>query len=139
VVKLHQEELRVRTQGKGFVNLTRSLQGIVARSQIATGLATVFVRHTSASLIIQENADPSVLRDLAAWMADLVPEDRDYEHAEEGPDDMPAHIRSAVTRSSESIPISDGKLCLGTWQAVYLWEHRDASHERCLIVQLVGA
>ncbi len=102
------------------------------------GLCTVFVRHTSASLVIQENADPAVLRDLDRWMAELAPESRRWEHDAEGADDMPAHARSALTRSSESIPVVDGELALGTWQALYLWEHRARPHRRRIIVHVAG-
>jgi secondary thiamine-phosphate synthase enzyme len=99
----------------------------------------VFVRHTSASLIIQENADPAVLKDLARWMERLAPEDpRAYEHDAEGLDDMPAHLRSAVTRTSESIPVTGGRLALGTWQAIYVWEHREARGVREIVVHVVG-
>jgi len=102
-------------------------------------MCVVFVRHTSASLVIQENADPAVLRDLERWMSDLAPESRRWEHDAEGPDDMPAHARSALTRSSESIPIVDGRLGLGTWQGLYLWEHRAHAHRRSVIVHVSGA
>ncbi|MCA9625345.1 MAG: secondary thiamine-phosphate synthase enzyme YjbQ, partial [Myxococcales bacterium] len=103
-----QEELEIQTSGAGFVDITRRVQQAVAASGAERGLCTVFVRHTSASLLIQENADPAVLRDLARWMAELAPESRDWEHADEGPDDMPAHARSALTRTSEQIPIVAG-------------------------------
>jgi secondary thiamine-phosphate synthase enzyme len=96
------------------------------------------VRHTSASLVIQENADPAVLRDLERWISEIAPESRRWEHSDEGPDDMPAHARSTLTRSSETIPVLEGQLALGTWQGVYLWEHRRAPHQRELIVQVAG-
>ena len=133
-----QEELEIQTSGAGFVDITRRVQQVVAASGAERGLCTVFVRHTSASLLIQENADPAVLRDLARWMAELAPESRDWEHADEGPDDMPAHARSALTRTSEQIPIVAGALGLGTWQGLYLWEHRHRSHRRRLIVHVSG-
>jgi secondary thiamine-phosphate synthase enzyme len=98
----------------------------------------VFVRHTSASLVIQENADPAVLRDLERWLSELAPETRPWEHDDEGPDDMPAHAKSALTRTNETIPISGGRLVLGTWQAVYLWEHRARPHQREVFVHLSG-
>ena len=98
----------------------------------------MFVQHTSASLVIQENADPAVLRDLSHFLADLAPESRDWEHDDEGPDDMPAHARSAVTKTSETIPVTAGRLAFGTWQALYLWEHRRAPHARRLVVHIVG-
>ena len=134
----YQETLRVKTEPRGFVNISRSLADIVERSGVVTGLCTVFVRHTSASLVIQENADPAVLRDLAAWISDLAPESRRWEHDAEGADDMPAHARSAITRSSENIPVGGGRLVLGTWQAVYLWEHRAWSHTRDVVVHVSG-
>jgi secondary thiamine-phosphate synthase enzyme len=137
-LKQHQKTLSVATVGRGFVDVTREVRGVVAVSGIATGMCTMFVRHTSASLVIQENADPAVLRDLAAWMERLAPEDAAYEHDAEGPDDMPSHLRSAVTRSSESVPVAKGDLVLGTWQAIYLWEHRTAPHRRQLVVHVTG-
>jgi secondary thiamine-phosphate synthase enzyme len=118
--------------------VTGEVARVVAASGVTTGLCTVFVRHTSASLVIQENADPAVLRDLARWMERLAPEGDGYEHDDEGPDDMPAHLRSAVTRSSESIPVTAGRLALGTWQAIYVWEHRKRAHTRELVVHVAG-
>jgi secondary thiamine-phosphate synthase enzyme len=138
-VKVHQETREVRTGGKGLVDVTRLAREVVAASGVRTGLCTVFVQHTSASLVIQENADPAVRRDLERWMSDLAPESRRWEHDDEGPDDMPAHARSAVTRTSETIPIAGGELALGTWQALYLWEHRDRPHGRRLIVTVIGS
>jgi secondary thiamine-phosphate synthase enzyme len=114
------------------------VSAIVARSRITTGLCTVFVQHTSASLVIQENADPAVLRDLARFMTDLAPESRAWEHDDEGPDDMPAHARAALTKTSEVIPVTAGKLALGVWQGLFLWEHRAHPHTRRLIVHVVG-
>jgi secondary thiamine-phosphate synthase enzyme len=137
-VALHQETLEVRTRGPGLSDVTAEVSAVVARSRLTTGLCTVFVQHTSASLVIQENADPAVLRDLAAFMADLAPESRAWEHDDEGPDDMPAHARSALTKTSEVIPVSAGRLALGTWQALYLWEHRARPHTRRLVVHVVG-
>ena len=138
-MKLLQESIRVATRGKGLYDVTPELRRIVASSAVRVGLCTVFVRHTSASLVVQENADPAVRRDLEAWLERLAPEDASaYEHDDEGPDDMPAHLRSAVTRSSESIPVAGGELALGTWQAVYLWEHRRAGHARELVVHVSG-
>jgi secondary thiamine-phosphate synthase enzyme len=138
-VKLHQEFLSVRTRGQGFVNITPEVRAIVERSKVQIGLATAFVRHTSASLVISENADPAVLRDLQRWMNDLAPEHRDYEHRDEGADDMPAHLRSIVTRTSEHVPISGGQLVLGVWQAIYLWEHRRAAHTREICLHIAGS
>jgi secondary thiamine-phosphate synthase enzyme len=134
-----QQTITVATDGRGLHDVTSDLRRIVLASGVTTGLCTVFVQHTSASLVIQENADPSVLRDLVRWFDRLAPEDPErYEHTDEGPDDMPGHLRSAVTRTSESIPITSGKLALGTWQAVYLFEHRRAPHRRNLVVHVHG-
>jgi secondary thiamine-phosphate synthase enzyme len=137
-VTLHQETLEVRTRGPELTNITAEVSAVVARSQLSVGLCTVFVQHTSASLVIQENADPAVLRDLARFLADLAPESRAWEHDDEGPDDMPAHARSALTKTSETIPFSGGKLALGVWQALYLWEHRRSPHTRRLVVHIAG-
>jgi secondary thiamine-phosphate synthase enzyme len=137
-VIVHQETHEVRTRGKGFTDLSALLREVALRSKVTTGLCTVYVQHTSASLVIQENADPAVLRDLERWISDLAPESRRWEHDDEGPDDMPAHARSALTRSSESVPITQGRLMLGVWQAVYLWEHRTLPHARSVIVHISG-
>ena len=134
----HQDELSIETAARGFSNITAQLSRVVAASGVTTGLCTVFVRHTSASLVIQENADPAVLRDLARWMNKVAPEGSHWEHDAEGPDDMPAHARSAMTRTSENIPVRNGQLALGTWQGVYLWEHRARSHRRNLVVHIAG-
>jgi secondary thiamine-phosphate synthase enzyme len=139
VSKVHQETREVRTAGAGLHDVTRLAREVVATSGVGTGLCTVFVQHTSASLIIQENADPAVRRDLTRWMAELAPESRAWEHDDEGPDDMPAHARSAITRTSETIPVVDGQLGLGTWQGLYLWEHRARAHTRRLVVTVIGA
>ena len=134
----YQEVVEVRTPGRGLVNVTPRVQEVVRRSGIETALCTVFIQHTSASLVIQENADPNVLRDLNDWAAELAPESRAWIHDDEGPDDMPAHARAAITRTSETIPVSAGKLALGTWQALYVWEHRNAPHRRTLVVTVWG-
>lgn len=135
-----QTVLRVRTPGRGFTDLTRDAEAFVRASGVATGLLTVFVRHTSASLLIQENADPDVRRDLEAFFARLAPEDgRLYAHGAEGPDDMPAHIRAAVTNTSLAIPVAAGRSVLGTWQGIYLIEHRTAPHRREIVLHLIGA
>lgn len=137
---MHLESIVVSTHGRGLVDITGPVREILARSGATRGLVSVFVRHTSASLIISENADPAVLRDLERWLARLAPESaRDYEHQDEGPDDMPAHLRAAVTKTSEQIPFEEGRLLLGTWQAIYLWEHRVRSHDRAIVVTVVGA
>lgn len=135
---VHQHALEIQTRGRGLVDITKEVAAIVERAGVAVGLCSIFVQHTSASLLIQENADPSVLRDLERWMAKLAPESSVYEHDDEGPDDMPGHLRSAVTRTSEMIPVAAGRLALGTWQALYLWEHRSRPHARRLIVTLLG-
>jgi secondary thiamine-phosphate synthase enzyme len=136
--RIVQRTLTLTTRGRGFTNLSAELSSIVRASGVSAGLCTVFVRHTSASLVIQENADPAVLRDLERWLSELAPETRRWEHDDEGPDDMPAHARSALTRTNETIPISDGRLVLGTWQAVYLWEHRARPHQREVFVHVAG-
>src|SRR5438046_1898579 len=135
-MRLHQETLEIETRGRGFTNIGDRISAVVERSKIAVGLCTVFIRHTSASLLIQENADPSVLRDLERWMSGLAPESREWEHDAEGPDDMPGHARSALTRTSEQIPITARKLALGTWQEIYLWEHRTQAHRRQVVVHI---
>jgi len=135
---MHQRTLEIRTRGRGFVDVTREVAAVVTEARVTTGLCSVFLQHTSASLVVQENADPAVLRDLAQWMERLAPESEAYEHDAEGPDDMPSHLRSAVTRSSEVLPVSGGRLALGTWQALYVWEHRRAGHTRRLIVTVWG-
>jgi secondary thiamine-phosphate synthase enzyme len=138
-MKQYQKAVSLKTVGKSLHNITEHIEKIVVESQIKTGLCIVFVRHTSASLIIQENADPDVLKDLANFFAKLVPEDsRAYIHSAEGLDDMPAHIRSALTNTSEQIPIAKNRLVLGTWQGIYLWEHRQRSHHRELVIHILG-
>lgn len=137
-MKLYQETTSVSTPGRGFYDLTEKVAHMVGKSGVTTGLCTVFLRHTSASLVIQENADPAVLRDLGRWMDHIAPEEARYEHDAEGPDDMPSHLRAAVTRSSESIPVTRGVLALGAWQGLYLWEHRRAGHRREIVVHVAG-
>lgn len=122
----------------GLHPLTAEVAAIVRRAALGCGLCTVFIRHTSASLVIQENADPSVRADLQRFFARLVPECGDYTHDAEGPDDMPAHIKAALTQTSLSIPVADGVLGLGTWQGIYLFEHRTGRHQRELIVTVLG-
>ena len=134
----HQTVLRLSTRGKSLGRFTQKVQAAVAESGVTTGLCTIFVRHTSASLVIQENADPDVLADMETFLAKLVPEGNYYRHSAEGPDDMPAHIRTALTHTSEQIPIVNGRLALGTWQGIYLWEHRDRSHTREVVVHITG-
>jgi secondary thiamine-phosphate synthase enzyme len=134
----YQQLLKIPTTGKSLSKITPKVEAIVAQSGVETGLCTLFLRHTSASLLIQENADPDVLKDLANFLAKLVPESAQYIHSTEGPDDMPAHIRTALTHTSEQIPIAQGQLVLGTWQGIYIWEHRQRSHLRELVVHIVG-
>ncbi len=135
----YQKVLDISTRGKSLQRFTRQVQGVVSESGITNGLCTVFIRHTSASLTIQENADPDVLVDLENFLAKLVPDGYHYVHSAEGPDDMPAHIRSVLTSTSETIPIVNGRLALGTWQGIYLWEHRDRGHTREVVVHLIGS
>jgi secondary thiamine-phosphate synthase enzyme len=137
-MKVLQHELEVRTPGKTLTNVSGLIDRVVRESGLRVGLCHVFIQHTSASLVIQENADPAVLRDLERWFSELAPERRAWEHDDEGPDDMPAHARSALTRTSETIPIRDGRLALGTWQGLFLWEHRERPHARRLVVTLTG-
>jgi secondary thiamine-phosphate synthase enzyme len=132
------ETFEVRTKGKGTYQITDEVQEVVARSKIANGTATVFVRHTSCSLVIMENAAPAARRDLENFFERLVPEDADYEHDDEGPDDSTSHIRMALTRTSEVVPVADGKLQLGTWQGIFLFEHRRAAHHRQIVVTVMG-
>jgi secondary thiamine-phosphate synthase enzyme len=129
----------VRTRGRGTTEVTRDVQDAVAATGISEGLCTVFIHHTSASLIVTENADPDVRRDLDAFLSRLVPDgDSLYLHTLEGPDDMPAHVRSVLTQTSLSIPVSAGRCALGTWQGVFVWEHRHRGHQRRITVTVVG-
>jgi secondary thiamine-phosphate synthase enzyme len=139
-MRVHTETLSVRTKGKGTYEITDAIGGILARSGIASGTVTVFVQHTSCSLILMENADPMARRDLEEYFDRLVPENASYfEHDSEGPDDMPSHIRMVLTRSSEVIPVADSRLQLGTWQGIFLFEHRNAPHGRKIVVTVIGA
>jgi secondary thiamine-phosphate synthase enzyme len=137
-MRTHQAVVEVRTAGRGFSNVTEQISAVVRESAIKTGICTVFLQHTSASLLIQENADPAVLGDLGRFLGDLAPESRDWEHDDEGPDDMPAHAKAALMRTSETIPISRGALALGTWQGLYVVEHRARPHGRRLVVTVMG-
>ncbi len=135
----HQEELRLASPGRGLLDITGHVREILGRAEISTGQVTVFCQHTSASLVIQENADPTARADLMAWLARIAPEkDPDYTHTAEGSDDMPSHLRAAVTSTSETIPVQDGELALGTWQGLFLLEHRDVPHTRNLLVHVLG-
>jgi secondary thiamine-phosphate synthase enzyme len=138
VTRHYQQVLQLQSRGKSLQRFTHQVQDVVNASGIRTGLCTVFLRHTSASLIIQENADPDVLVDLENFFSKLVPEGNHYLHSTEGPDDMPAHIRTALTHSSENIPVMDGRLALGTWQGLYLWEHRARGSTREVVVHVTG-
>jgi secondary thiamine-phosphate synthase enzyme len=131
------ESIDVEPNGQGLVEITESIVAAVRRANLSEGLCTLFVQHTSASLLIQENADPSAQRDLERWLARLVPEeDPLYTHTQEGSDDMPAHVKSALTATSISIPITDGRLVLGTWQGIFLWEHRHRPRRRTIVVYI---
>ncbi len=130
----------MRTTGRGLFDVTRDVARLVNASGVETGVALVFCKHTSASLVIAENADPTASRDLLAWLERLAPDgDPRYAHDAEGPDDMPAHLRSAVTRTSESIPVTAGRLALGTWQGLFLIEHRARPHTRQLVIHVSGS
>ena len=131
------DRIRVRAHGLGLISFTEQVADVVARAEVSEGLCTLFVQHTSASLLIQEDADPTAREDLERWLNRLVPEgDVLYRHTQEGPDDMPAHIKSALTATSLSIPIVDGRLGLGTWQGIFLWEHRRRASTRTVLVHV---
>ncbi|KVN28678.1 hypothetical protein WJ63_12835 [Burkholderia pyrrocinia] len=133
------QHITIDARGRGLIEFTSQVRAFVDQQSIRTGLLTVFCRHTSASLLIQENADPSVQRDLERYFADLAPEDASrYEHDTEGPDDMPAHLRTALTQVQLSIPVEHGRMVLGTWQGIYLFEHRRAAHRRDIVLHLIG-
>jgi secondary thiamine-phosphate synthase enzyme len=138
-VLLHQADLQQSTEGRGTHDLTARLNRMVSESSVRSGLCTVFVHHTSASLMVCENADPSVRDDLERFLARLVPDgDGLFEHIEEGPDDMPSHVRSILTQTSLGLPVRDHKLDLGVWQGIYLYEHRHAPHRRRVSVTILG-
>lgn len=131
------KKITIQTRGQGLYEITDEVLGVVHGARVSEGLCTVFIRHTSASLTIQENADPSARADLEAWLNRLVPErDKIYTHTAEGPDDMPSHIKSILTDVSLSIPVLEGSLVLGTWQGIYLWEHRKNGHRREVVVHI---
>ena len=135
---LSQGTLEFCTSPKSFLDITKEVQNFVSESNIQDGVCNLFIKHTSASLVIQENYDPSVRKDFETIFSKLAPEDFPYVHNMEGKDDMPAHIRSALTSTSETIPIVDGNLSLGTWQGIYVWEHRDQTHNRKIMISIVG-
>ena len=135
---LYQKTLEINTSPKSFLDITKDVQTLVSESGLDNGICNLFIKHTSASLVIQENYDPSVRQDFETIFSKLVPEDFPYVHNMEGKDDMPAHIRSALTSTSEAVPVVNGKLSLGTWQGIYIWEHRDQRHIRKVTVSMVG-
>ena len=130
--------ITVNTPGRALVDITANIENLLSSSSATDGVAHLFVQHTSASLVIQENADPDVLRDLIAYFDRIAPEDGPYQHSAEGPDDMPAHIKSALTSTNLTIPFSDRRFLLGTWQGIYLFEHRRAAHQRRIAVSFIG-
>jgi secondary thiamine-phosphate synthase enzyme len=137
--RVFQKEIQVRAPRRGLHEVTEGVARAVAESGVEAGVASVFIRHTSASLVINENADPTARRDLEAFLDRLVPENEPwYRHTAEGPDDMPSHIKSILTNVSVTIPVAGGKLALGTWQGIYLWEHRDHATTRSIIVSVLG-
>ena len=139
VEQVAQNGLTVTTRGRGFTDITAQVDNRVAASAVQTGIANIFTAHTSCSLLISENADPAVRRDLERWFARAVPDgDPLFEHDAEGPDDMPAHIRCALTGVTLTLPVGDGRLLLGTWQGIYLWEHRTHPHQRKVTVTVLG-
>ena len=138
-MKQHQRGLEIRTRGRGFTEITEHVRAAVRESGVQRGLCVVFCTHTSCSLVIQENADPSARHDMERWLERIAPEgDPNYTHTAEGPDDMPSHLRSMVTKTSETIPVRDGRPTLGTWQGLFLCEHRAREHNRRLIVHVIG-
>jgi secondary thiamine-phosphate synthase enzyme len=130
--------LEIQTSPKSFIDITKQVQDCLNSTEVKNGVCLLFIKHTSASLVIQENYDPSVRQDFETIFSKLAPEDFPYVHNMEGKDDMPAHIRSALTSTSESIPVVDGKLSLGTWQGIYVWEHRDQTHNRKVMFSVIG-
>jgi secondary thiamine-phosphate synthase enzyme len=137
-VKQTLHRIAIATPGRGLIEVTRAIRDWVSAQPITTGLLTVYCRHTSASLVVQENADPDVRADLEAFFRDLVPESRAWRHDAEGPDDMPAHVRAVLTQCQISVPVMDSAPALGTWQGIYLFEHRTAPHRRELVLHLIG-
>ena len=137
-MRVQHEYLEIRTKGKGTYEITDAVQDKIDKSGVRNGVATIFVQHTSCSLTTMENAAPAARRDVERFFEKLVPENADYEHDDEGPDDMPSHIRMVLTRTSETIPIVDGRLQLGTWQGIFLFEHRRESHRRKILVTIIG-
>jgi secondary thiamine-phosphate synthase enzyme len=138
-MRVQQEQFEIRTNGKGTYEITDHVQSVIDKAGVRAGTATVFVQHTSCSLIVMENADPTARRDLEEFFDRLVPEDADFfTHDSEGSDDMPSHIRMVLTRTNETVPIVDGKMQLGTWQGIFLFEHRRAAHRRRVSATIIG-
>jgi len=137
-MQVQHEKFEVRTNGKGTYEITDNVGDKIAKSGVRNGVVTIFVQHTSCSLTTMENAAPAARRDVERFFDQLVPEDADYEHDDEGPDDMPSHIRMVLTRTSETVPIADGKMQLGTWQGIFLFEHRRESHRRRVCLTIMG-
>lgn len=137
-MRVHHDQIVVATKGKGTYEITDEVQAKINSCKVPNGTVTVFVQHTSCSLILMENAAPDARRDLERFFEELVPEDADYEHDDEGPDDSTSHIRMVLTRTSETVPIADGKMQLGTWQGIFLFEHRRASHRRKIAITIIG-
>ncbi|MDP9186718.1 MAG: secondary thiamine-phosphate synthase enzyme YjbQ [Verrucomicrobiota bacterium] len=137
-MQVQHEKFEVRTNGKGTYEITDNVGDKIDKSGIRNGVVTIFVQHTSCSLTTMENAAPAARRDVERFFDQLVPEDADYEHDDEGPDDMPSHIRMVLTRTSETVPIADGKMQLGTWQGIFLFEHRRESHRRRVCLTIMG-
>jgi secondary thiamine-phosphate synthase enzyme len=136
---MHQESIQLNTSGRGTYEITREVEQIIARSGVNTGVCHLFIHHTSASLVLCENADPSVRTDLESFMAKLAPDgDPMFDHTMEGPDDMPAHIRSILSKMDLTIPVTNGRAALGTWQGIYLWEHRTRAHNRRVTATVMG-
>lgn len=138
LMRVHHDQVELRTKGKGTYEVTDEIQDKIDKCGVRKGTVTVFVQHTSCSLITMENAAPAARRDLERFFDKLVPENQSFEHDDEGPDDMPSHIRMALTRTSETIPIVDGKMQLGTWQGIFLFEHRRDSHRRKISLTIIG-
>lgn len=139
IMGVYQKELEFQAKGKGTYEITHEVQAVVNEARIINGTVTVFIKHTSASLVLMENADPSARRDLEMFFDKLVPENTDYFiHTYEGADDMPSHIRMALTRSSEVIPLNEGQMLLGTWQGIFLFEHRRSPHRRRIVITVLG-
>jgi len=137
-MQVRHEKFEVRTNGKGTYEVTDEVQEKIDKSGVRNGVVTIFVQHTSCSLTMMENAAPAARRDVERFFEKLVPEDADYEHDDEGPDDMPSHIRTVLTRTSETVSIIDGKMQLGTWQGIFLFEHRRAPHRRKVLITMIG-